>query len=119
VEEPYLCKVLISVGYQAIHHGVVVRTDPADVEYKTGASRTSCRTRRSGEGSSAAGLEVVKDPGVDGKRVLVTRTVKKGGQVLRTDTFTSYYTPKSATVRVGTKIKGSKTATPTVSPKKP
>jgi hypothetical protein len=51
--------------------------------------------------------------------VVVTRTVKKGGQVLRTDTFTSNYTPKSATVRVGTKPKGSKTPTSTVSPKKP
>ena len=50
-----------------------------------------------------------------GKKCVVERTVTKGGQVVRKDTFTSDYKPKVEVVRVGTK--GSKTATATVTPK--
>ena len=59
------------------------------------------------------GLKVVSDGGVDGKTCVVTRTVKKGSTVVRTDTFRSVYKPKTQVVRVGTAGKPSKTATST------
>lgn len=50
---------------------------------------------------------VIEDGGVDGSKVIVVRTVSKGGVVVRTDTFVSLYRPKEETVRVGTKVKAS------------
>ncbi|MDR3686806.1 MAG: VanW family protein, partial [Coriobacteriia bacterium] len=50
-----------------------------------------------------AGSKAVLDPGAPGGRVVVVRTVKKQGTLVRQDTFVSDYTPKEATVRVGTK----------------
>jgi len=50
----------------------------------------------------ALGTRVVEDAGVDGRTIVVTRTVKKGGTVLRTDSFTSVYKPKEEVARVGT-----------------
>jgi vancomycin resistance protein YoaR len=52
-----------------------------------------------------APARVIEDGGVDGSKVIVVRTVSKGGVVVRTDTFVSLYKPKEETVRVGTKIK--------------
>ena len=51
--------------------------------------------------SLAAGMRVIEDAGVDGRRIIVKRTVTKGGSLVREDTFTSVYTPKEETVRVG------------------
>jgi vancomycin resistance protein YoaR len=59
------------------------------------------------------GLSFIQDPGIDGRTVSVTRTVKKGNAVVRTDTFTSDYSPKIEVVRVGTKAKGSGVASST------
>jgi vancomycin resistance protein YoaR len=59
------------------------------------------------------GIRIVEDAGVDGATVTCVRTVTKNGQVVRTDTFVSYYKPKEETVRVGTKVKGSTTPTAT------
>lgn len=50
-----------------------------------------------------AGVRMVEDAGVDGRRIVVKRTVTKGGTVVREDSFTSSYVPKQQTVRVGTK----------------
>jgi vancomycin resistance protein YoaR len=115
--------VLVSVGYSAESITVsLYGTDPGyDIQYQTGnfTNVVPYKKVKEPDPTLLAGLEVVKDPGVDGKKVVVTRTVKQGGKVVRTDTFTSNYTAKSATVRVGTKPKSSKTATSTVSPKKP
>jgi vancomycin resistance protein YoaR len=62
------------------------------------------------------GVRIVEDAGVDGGTVTCVRTVTKGGQVVRTDTFVSYYKPKEETVRVGTKPAKSTTPTPTPTP---
>jgi vancomycin resistance protein YoaR len=59
------------------------------------------------------GARVVEDGGVDGANCTVVRTVTKGVQVVRTDTFVSYYKPKEETVRVGTKGSVPPTSTPT------
>ncbi|MDY0087985.1 MAG: VanW family protein [Coriobacteriia bacterium] len=65
----------------------------------------------------AAGVRVVEDAGVDGRRIVVKRTVTKGGTVVREDSFTSSYVPKQQAVRVGTKVVSSDaTATPTPAP---
>mgnify|MGYP001064062629 CR=1 FL=1 len=61
------------------------------------------------------GTRVVKDAGVNGRKISVKRTVLKGGTVVREDTFTSTYRPKQEIVHVGTKPVRSSTATETVS----
>jgi vancomycin resistance protein YoaR len=62
------------------------------------------------------GYRVVEDGGVDGRSVVVVRTVyDRAGQVVRTDTFVSHYSPKTETVRVGTR-EPSVTPTGTVTP---
>jgi len=59
------------------------------------------------------GTRVVEDSGVDGRRIVVKRTVLRGGTVVREDTFTSPYAPKQQVVRVGTKpVSSESTATP-------
>jgi len=63
----------------------------------------------------AKGVRIVEESGVNGCSVTVVRTVYKGGQVVRTDTFVSHYNSKDETVRVGTKA-ASKPTTGTVSP---
>jgi vancomycin resistance protein YoaR len=62
----------------------------------------------------------VVDPGVAGCKITVIRTVKKGGEVIRTDTFTSNYTPKDETINIGTKpvAAAPKPATPAKTPAK-
>ncbi len=63
-----------------------------------------------------AGSKFVEDAGVEGRAMVVTRTVKKDGKVIRVDRFVSDYRPKSETVKVGTKPSPSKTATSTPRP---
>ena len=60
------------------------------------------------------GTRVVEDAGVDGRRVVVKRTVLKGDTVVREDTFTSTYSPKQQIVRVGTKQPASSESTASV-----
>ncbi|MBE0416242.1 MAG: VanW family protein [Coriobacteriia bacterium] len=62
----------------------------------------------------AVGIRVVEDSGVDGRRVVVKRTVLKDGTVVREDTFSSSYTSKEQVVRVGTKPVASSESTATV-----
>ena len=48
------------------------------------------------------GSRVVEDPGVDGKKISVTRIVMKSGSEIRRDVFTSVYRAQGEVVRVGT-----------------
>ena len=48
------------------------------------------------------GVKAVKDPGLPGYRIVVTRTVKKGGALVRKDAFVSNYSPKVEVLIVGT-----------------
>ncbi len=59
------------------------------------------------------GSRRVEQAGAKGGSVVVQRFVKRGGQVLRTDTFRSVYRPKEEIVRVGTKPPVSSPATST------
>lgn len=117
--------VLIAVGYSSDSITVsLYGTDPGyKVEYSTGKFTNVVPFKKQivKDPTLASGLQVIEDPGVDGKRLVVTRTVKENGRVVRTDTFTSNYRPKNATVKLGTKPTGSKTATttPTTTKKKP
>ena len=45
---------------------------------------------------------VIEDSGVDGRSVVVKRIVRKGGTIVREDSFRSVYTPKTEVVKVGT-----------------
>jgi vancomycin resistance protein YoaR len=60
----------------------------------------------------AAGAQVIEDPGVNGSRVTVVRTVSLNGAVVRTDTFVSNYKAKEQSVRVGTKASVPTSGTP-------
>jgi resuscitation-promoting factor RpfB len=64
----------------------------------------------------AQGTRVVEDSGVDGRRIVVKRIVKKGTTIIREDTFTSVYRPKTQIVRIGTKVEESVVSTDTVVP---
>mgnify|MGYP001029077050 FL=1 len=61
------------------------------------------------------GSKVIEERGVSGRTIVVTRTVMKGGSVVRTDDFKSVYRPAEEVVRVGTKPLSSET-TPTPVP---
>jgi len=91
-------------------------TDPGyDVQYTTGAFTDVVphKTSEVPDPKLKKGARVVEDTGVDGRTVVVTRTVYKGGQVVRTDSFVSHYSPKTEVVRVGTKASTTPTSTPT------
>jgi vancomycin resistance protein YoaR len=108
---------LISVGYSSDSITIsLYGTDPGyDVTYTTGDFTDFVKypTEQVKDPTMQNGLKVVEDSGLDGRRCVVTRTVKKGSTVVRTDTFRSVYKPKVAVVRVGTAGKPSKVATPT------
>jgi vancomycin resistance protein YoaR len=115
--------VLVSVSYTSSSITIsLYGTSPGnEVTFTTGpfTNETPFPTESVNDPTLAAGMKVVQDKGETGKKCVVTRTVTRGGQVVRTDTFTSNYKPKVEVVRVGTKVKGSKTVTPTVTPVKP
>lgn len=64
------------------------------------------------------GKTVVSDPGVDGRKVVVVRTVTLNGAVVRKDTFVSVYQPKAQTVKVGA-LASTPSTTTTQAPTKP
>lgn len=94
-------------------------TDPGyKVEYTTSAF-TNIKphpVKETKDPLLAVGARLIEDAGVDGADCTVVRTVYKGGQVVRTDTFVSHYKTKEEVVRVGTKVT-SKPATGTPVPK--
>ncbi|MBE0477144.1 MAG: VanW family protein [Coriobacteriia bacterium] len=99
--------VLVKTGFGAGSLTVsLYGTDPGyEVAYTTG-DFTDVRPHSVSEVEDDTldeGKRVVQDPGVDGRKCVVTRTVRKGGTVVRTDTFTSVYKPKEEVVRVGTR----------------
>jgi vancomycin resistance protein YoaR len=59
-------------------------------------------TRYEDDPTLPKGKEVVEEPGSSGFDVTVSRTVTKGGTVVRRDSFTSNYTPWVRVVRRGT-----------------
>lgn len=95
--------------------------DPGyDVTYTTGdfTNVVPFPTQQVPDPTLKNGLKVVQDPGEDGMTCVVTRTVKKGSTVVRTDRFKSVYKPKVQVVLVGTAGKASKAASSTPTPKK-
>jgi vancomycin resistance protein YoaR len=111
--------ILISVAYtsDSITIAFYGTKQGYDVAYTTGpfTNETPYPIEKENDPTLKAGVKVVKDRGETGKKCVVVRTVTKGGQVVRTDTFTSNYKPKVEVVRIGTK--GAKPATATVAPK--
>jgi vancomycin resistance protein YoaR len=111
--------ILVSVSYTSDSITIsFYGTKPGyDIQYTTGpfTNETPYPTEKVKDPTLATGAKVVKDPGITGRKCVVTRTVTKSGQVVRRDTFASDYKPKVEVVRIGTK--GSKPATATVTPK--
>ena len=115
--------ILISVSYTSDSIAIsLYGTSPGySVSYTTGpfTNFTNYTIQEVSDPTLAVGSKVVLDPGLQGRRCVVTRVVKKGAVVVRTDTFTSNYQPKVEVVRVGTKATASKSPTATPTPKKP
>ncbi|MBF4510770.1 MAG: VanW family protein [Aeromicrobium sp.] len=89
-------------------------TDPGyEVTYKTGdwTEVIAPPVREVKDATLPAGTKVIDERGVSGRTIVVTRTVTKGGSVVRTDTFKSVYRPVEEVVRVGTKPVPSETTT--------
>ncbi len=81
-------------------------TDPGyEVEYTTGSwsGVKAHGVQETSDPSLPEGTRVIEDGGVDGRSIKVTRKVTKDGQLVREDTFSSRYGPKTEIVRVGTK----------------
>jgi vancomycin resistance protein YoaR len=110
--------VLIAVGYSNSSLTIsLYGTDPGyDVRSETGAW-TGVKphpVKEIKDPSMPAGTRVIEDAGVDGRTIVVTRTVLHNGTVVREDSFRSVYKPKEETVRVGTKVVPSEVSTATV-----
>jgi len=80
------------------------------VSQKTGQRYgfTSPGVRRINDPSVAPGTEVQSGGGTGGFSVVVYRTVKRNGKVIRKDQFTSHYTPSDVIIKVGPKKPKSK-----------
>jgi vancomycin resistance protein YoaR len=81
-------------------------TDPGyEVEYTTGpfTDVKPHSTKTVEDDTLDEGVRVVEEGGVDGRTVVVTRTVYRDGSVVREDTFRSKYNPKQEIVRIGTR----------------
>jgi vancomycin resistance protein YoaR len=115
--------VLVSVSYTSDSITVsLYGTSPKyDVAWKTVpfTGNVPFKTVKVSDPTMTAGTTDVTAKGMVGGKAIVTRTVKKNGTVVRTDTFTSNYTPVDETIKVGTKAAASKPTTSTPSPKKP
>lgn len=115
--------VLVAVGYTSDSITVsLYGTDPGyHVDYTTGdfTDIVAFKVNKVPDPTLKVGANVVVDPGVDGRKVVVKRTVTQNGNVVREDSFASKYTPKAETVNVGTKGADSKTTTSTPTAKKP
>ncbi len=113
---------LISVSYTSGSITIsLYGTDPGyRVISKTGpfTNERDYATEKTKDPKLDEGVKVIDDPGVKGKTCVVTRTVKKDGEVVRSDTFKSVYRPKTEIVRVGTKPTSSKDTTDKAGSKK-
>lgn len=99
--------VLISVVYTSSSITIALYgTDPGyEVEAKTSdwSNVRPYGIEKIKDPTMKVGQKIVEEQGVDGRTCTVTRTVYKGGKVVRTDNFKSVYKPKVEVVRVGTK----------------
>jgi len=98
--------VLLATGYSNSSLTIsLYGTDPGyEVSSNTGAwtDPKPHPVEETKDPSLAAGKRIVEDSGVDGRTIIVTRTVKKNGTVVREDKFKSVYKTKTEVVRVGT-----------------
>lgn len=99
--------VLIAVSYTSGSITIALYgTDPGyEVEAEVGEWRNvkDFPVKEIKDDTVAKGKKIIEDPGEKGRTITVKRIVSKDGKVVRTDTFTSVYRPKTETVRVGTK----------------
>lgn len=98
--------VLLATGYSNSSLTIsLYGTDPGyDVSSSTGpwTDPKPHPVEETKDPSLALGKRIVEDSGVDGRTIIVTRTVKKKGTVVREDKFKSVYKTKTEVVRVGT-----------------
>jgi len=99
--------ILVATSYTASSVTIsLYGTDPGyTVSYETGpwTNLKSPPVREIKDPKLPQGSRVIKEHGASGRTIVVTRTVTKGGTVVRTDSFKSVYKPVEQVVRVGTK----------------
>jgi vancomycin resistance protein YoaR len=109
--------ILIATGYTNSTVTIsLYGTDPGyDVAYKTGdwTNIKAYPVREIPDPTMPIGMKVVEERGVTGRTIVVVRTVKKGGVLVREDSFKSVYRAAEEVIRVGTKPAPSGTTTPT------
>ncbi len=110
--------VLLATGYSNSSLTIsLYGTDPGyDVTSATGewTDMKPHPVKETPDPTLAAGKRIIEDSGVDGRTIVVTRTVKKNGSIVREDKFRSVYKTKEEVVLVGTlPIPGT---TPTTAP---
>jgi len=93
----------LSVQFYGTREGITV-------SQRTGAKYgfTSPGVRRINDPTLPPGTEVQSGGGTGGFSVVVYRTVKRNGKVIRKDSFTSHYTPADVIIKVGPKKPKSK-----------
>lgn len=110
--------VLIAVSYTSSSITIALYgTDPGyTVESSTGAwyDVRPFPIQEVKDPALALGSRVVEESGQAGRSIKVIRTVRKSGEVIRTDTFTSKYKAVTQVVRVGTKAPATSTPSSTV-----
>lgn len=104
------------VGNRVVFNFYGSPEDKRQVEIQsTGVTRTPATSRTVNDGKLAKGRRVVDKPAKSGKRVTISRVVKKDGEVLRKEVVSrDYYPAQSGVIRVGTREDAKKpdTATP-------
>lgn len=112
--------ILVRAGYTNTSLTIALYgTDPGYTVKYTTAEFTNVKPHKVIEKKDPTlrlGKRVVEDGGVDGCSTTVVRTVMKGTEVVRKDTFASRYSAKDETVRVGTKPPASTPPTTTPTP---
>lgn len=90
-------------------NSVTISVYGTDPDFSVGLSTSEWMTRKDyatkevKDATLKKGTRIVESAGVKGGKVVLTRTVRKDGKVIREDSFTSNYVPKNEIVRVGTK----------------
>lgn len=98
--------ILVATGYSNSSLTIsLYGTDPGyDVSSSTGpwTNIKAHGTKEVQDPALALGKRVIETSGTDGRTIIVKRTVKKNGAVIREDTFKSVYKAETEVVRVGT-----------------
>ncbi|MRR37844.1 vanomycin resistance protein VanB, partial [bacterium] len=112
--------VLLATGYSSSSLTIsLYGTDPGYEVKSSAGPWTDVRphpTREVPDATLPLGKKVIEESGIDGRTIVVKRTVTKNGAIVREDTFKSVYRTTETVVRVGTKPVAGQVPTVTPTP---